>query len=102
MEKYPNKEITKQIIGAAYNVHNKLGYGFLEKVYHNALIIELEKTGLAVEKEKPLNVLYDGITVGEMLTQAQNDYINNVGKDFFTIEEFILLGDPSLKVGGYP
>ena len=44
----------------------------------------------------------EGITVGEMLTQAQNDYINYVGKDFFTIEEFILLGDPSLKVGGYP
>ena len=44
----------------------------------------------------------EGITVGEMLTQAQNNYINYVGKDFFTIEEFILLGDPSLKVGGYP
>jgi hypothetical protein len=36
----------------------------------------------------------EGVTVGEMLTQAQNDYINYVGKDFFTIEEFILLGDP--------
>jgi len=43
----------------------------------------------------------DGVTVGEMLTKAQNNYINNVGRDFFTIEEFILLGDPSLKVGGY-
>ena len=44
----------------------------------------------------------EGVTVGTMLTQAQNDYINYVGKDFFTIEEFILLGDPSLKVGGVP
>ncbi len=44
----------------------------------------------------------DGITAGEMLTLAQNDYINNVGLDYFTIEEFILLGDPSLMVGGYP
>lgn len=44
----------------------------------------------------------EGVTLGEMLTQAQSDYINYVGKDFFTIEEFILLGDPSLKVGGYP
>ena len=44
----------------------------------------------------------EGVTVGTMLTQAQNDYINYVGKDFFTIEEFILLGDPSLKVGGFP
>jgi hypothetical protein len=42
-----------------------------------------------------------GVTAGEMLTKAQNEYINYVGKDFFTIEEFILLGDPSLKVGGY-
>jgi hypothetical protein len=37
-----------------------------------------------------------------MLTRAQNDYINHVYKDFFTIEEFILLGDPSLMVGGRP
>jgi len=43
----------------------------------------------------------DGITAGEMLTLAQNDYIGNVGYDYFTIEEFILLGDPSLMVGGY-
>ena len=44
----------------------------------------------------------EGITLGEMLVQAKKDYINNVGEDFFTIEEFILLGDPSLMVGGYP
>ena len=42
----------------------------------------------------------DGVTAGEMLTLAQNDYIDNVGMDYFTIEEFILLGDPSLRVGG--
>ena len=44
----------------------------------------------------------EGVTAGEMLTQAQNDYLNNVGRDYFTIEEYILLGDPSLRVGGYP
>jgi hypothetical protein len=43
----------------------------------------------------------DGITLGEMFTQAQNDYIKYVGKDYFTIEEFLILGDPSLKIGGY-
>lgn len=43
-----------------------------------------------------------GITLGNMFIEAQNDYINKVGKDYFTIEVFILLGDPSLKVGGYP
>ena len=45
---------------------------------------------------------YEGVTAGEMLTGAQNAYINNVFPDYFTIEEFILLGDPSLMVGGYP
>jgi len=44
----------------------------------------------------------EGIHLGEMLTTTQNDYISNVGHDFFTIEEFLLLGDPSLMVGGYP
>lgn len=43
----------------------------------------------------------EGITVGEMLSSAQTDYQNYVGKDMFTIEEYILLGDPSLRVGGY-
>lgn len=44
----------------------------------------------------------EGVTVSQMFTQAQIDYLNYVGKDFFTLEEFILLGDPSLRVGGYP
>jgi len=44
----------------------------------------------------------EGITVSQMLTQSQIDYINEAWKDFFTIEEFILLGDPTLRVGGYP
>ncbi len=45
---------------------------------------------------------HEGVTVGEMLMSAQTDYLNYVFKDYFTIEEFILLGDPSLRVGGYP
>jgi len=44
---------------------------------------------------------HEGTALGPMLTSSQNDYINNVGKDYFTIEEFLLLGDPSLMVGGY-
>jgi hypothetical protein len=44
---------------------------------------------------------HEGTSLGPMLTSAQNDYINNVGKDYFTLEEFLLLGDPSLLVGGY-
>ena len=40
-------------------------------------------------------------TLGQMMTQAQNEYITDVPYDFLTIEEFILLGDPTLKIGGY-
>lgn len=47
------------------------------------------------------NAYEEGVTVGEMLSQAQTDYQQYVGKDMFTIEEYILLGDPSLRVGGY-
>ena len=42
-----------------------------------------------------------GITLSEMLTKAQTDYLNYVGMDCITIEEFIIIGDPSLKTGGY-
>lgn len=56
--------LTEQIIGAAYKVHSKLGHGFLEKVYENALAIELKKAGLDVEQQRPVNVYYDGIQVG--------------------------------------
>lgn len=65
MSKYKHKEITGQIINAAHTVHNKLGYGFLEKVYHNSLVVELRKRNLFVEPEKPVAVNYDGQTVGE-------------------------------------
>ncbi len=57
--------ITEKIIGAAYNVSNKLGTGFLEKVYENAMCIELKKTGLSAIQQKPLNVYYDSLQVGE-------------------------------------
>lgn len=47
------------------HVGNSLGCGFLEKVYENALRIELEKDGLKVRQQNPINVIYDGQTVGE-------------------------------------
>ncbi len=58
-DKMEYEEITHKIIGAAYNVYNQLGFGFLESVYHNAMLIELAKYDLKVESEKPLNVFYD-------------------------------------------
>jgi len=58
-------DLTKTIIGCAYKVHNTLGPGFLEKVYENALRIELERLGLRVKQQEPINVSYEGHVVGE-------------------------------------
>ena len=57
--------LTHKIIGAAYKVHNQLGAGFLEKVYENALRIELVKQGLQVQQQAPIDVYYEDETVGE-------------------------------------
>lgn len=58
-------EITEKIIGAAYKVSNTLGSGFLEKVYENALFIEIKKAGLIVTKQHALQVFYDDQVVGD-------------------------------------
>ena len=58
-------ELTEKILKVFYIVYNKLGYGFLEKVYENALCIELKKMGLRVVKQQPINVYYDREQVGE-------------------------------------
>ena len=57
--------ITERIIGCAYRVGSKLGCGFAEKCYENALVYELRKAGLQVQVQVPLTVWYDGIVVGE-------------------------------------
>nr|WP_314864749.1 GxxExxY protein [uncultured Flavobacterium sp.] len=64
MKNYPHQELTKSIIGIYYNVYNELGYGFLEKVYHRAMIIELNKNGYEVEHEKKIEVFYKNEVVG--------------------------------------
>ncbi len=58
-------DLTRRIIGCAYTVHNTLGPGFLEKVYENALRIELEKQSLNVKQQEPINVTYDDHVVGQ-------------------------------------
>ena len=60
-----HEEITHKIIGCAYKVFNLLGFGFLESVYKKAMIIELAKSKLKAEGEKPLKVYYDSQVVGE-------------------------------------
>jgi GxxExxY protein len=61
---YLHSEITDLIIKAFYNVYNKLGYGFLERVYENAMMIELSRLGLKAEKQKRLKVFYDEFEIG--------------------------------------
>jgi GxxExxY protein len=60
-----HKEITDIILKGFYNVYNTLGYGFLEKVNENAMVIELTKLGLNVHKQVPINVFYGEQLVGE-------------------------------------
>ncbi len=60
-----HQELTKKIIGYAFTVHNTLGAGFLEKVYEQALMLELRVSGLVVESQVPLSVIYRDQIVGE-------------------------------------
>ena len=59
------KELTEKIIGCTYKVYNTMGFGFLESVYEKALLIELKKTGLTVEVQKPITVYYFDEVVGD-------------------------------------
>jgi len=72
---YPHQVITDKIIRDFYNVYNTLGYGFLEKVYENALSHELRKTGFKVEQQKPIKVIYDQIRVGDYFADIVVDGI---------------------------
>lgn len=58
-------ELTERIIAAFYQVYNTLNWGFLERVYHGAMLHELKKRGLRVETNKKYDVYYDGVMVGE-------------------------------------
>lgn len=60
-----HEEITDKIICAFYKVYNTLGHGFLEKVYENALFIELKKAGLVVAQQESVKVHYAGEQVGD-------------------------------------
>lgn len=60
-----HSDITEKIIKAFYTVNNTLGFGFLEKVYENAMVIELRKMGLKVNQQKNIKVYYDGSEVGD-------------------------------------
>ena len=61
---YKHSELSENIIKAFYKVYNTLGYGFLEKVYENALFFELESIGLNLKKQEPIKVFYEEKEVG--------------------------------------
>jgi GxxExxY protein len=56
---------TEQILNVFYTVYNKLGYGFLEKVYQNAMLYELQERGFEAKAQQPINVYYFEEKVGE-------------------------------------
>ena len=64
-EKLLHRATTETIIGAAFEVHQELGYGFLERVYQRALQVELIRRGLAAEIERRIQVQYKGVVVGD-------------------------------------
>jgi GxxExxY protein len=60
-------DLAGKVIGLAMKVHSTLGAGFLESIYHKALAHELQKVGIRFESEKPINVFYDGVLMGEFV-----------------------------------
>ena len=62
---YLHSDLTDKIINCFYTVYNKLGYGFLERVYEKSLCIELRNAGLEVEAQFPIDVYYENELVGE-------------------------------------
>lgn len=60
-----HKDLSEKIIKCYFKVYNTLGYGFLEKVYENALAFELRKMGFNVQCQQPIRVYYESEIVGE-------------------------------------
>ncbi len=59
------EELIKMVMGCAANIRQQLGPGYLESVYKNAMQVELDKNSISYIVEKPINVYYDGILVGD-------------------------------------
>ncbi len=68
-----HEALTSRIIECIYKVHNTLGFGFLESVYQNGLLVELENAGLNAKKETPIRVYYDEQPVGDFIADIVVD-----------------------------
>ena len=62
-----HEELTKEIIGCAFEVHTKMGSGFLESVYEKCMLIELRKAGLETQFHVSIEVRYEGECVGDFI-----------------------------------
>ena len=65
LETFLYKDLTHKIIGLAMEVHNELGYGFLEKVYENALMVQFRNSDIKALQQVPIKVYFKGEVVGE-------------------------------------
>ncbi len=99
-------EITEKILGAAFEVHSILGYGFLEKVYLRAMQVELIARGLRADTESKIRVTYKGIVVGDyqadLLVDDRVIVELKVAREYQTADEAQLLNElkaTGIKVG---
>ena len=58
-------EMTYRVIGLAMEVHNKLGVGFLEKVYENAFMVALRREGIGAQQQTPIKIHFENVVVGD-------------------------------------
>ena len=77
-----HREITDRVICCFYNVYTALGYGFLEKVYENALLIELERCNIPVVSQSAINVVYRDQIVGQYYADLVVG--NNISMEIFS------------------
>lgn len=89
MDELLHQELTSKILNCFYKVYNTLGYGFLEKVYENAMMIELRKNGIKAQNQQPVKVYYDGEPVGLYFADivSENLIILELKAKEFMVEE---------------
>ncbi|MCA9148362.1 MAG: GxxExxY protein [Planctomycetales bacterium] len=97
------QEVTREIIGAAFEVHNHLGHGFLERVYRNSMQVELQLRGFTCEMERPIQVRYKDVLVGsyvaDLLVNGLVIVELKVAKEYNPADEAQLLNE--LKATGF-
>lgn len=89
-----HKKVTGLIIKSYYQVYNQLGYGFLEKVYEKALLIELQNQGLDAKEQYPIKVTYQDVCIGEYFADlyvADNIIVELKAAEFISLEHELQL-----------